>query len=560
MGLLAVVALSAQPAPVQVMGGIIGGVPTQVPGQKGRGGVPSGQPPGTISGKVINSITGQGIKRAVVNINGGGFGYQASTDGSGAFRIDNVEPLAGYFAAATCEGFEATSGNRGLAKQIAVSPSQDVKDVVVQLSPHASVSGKVIDRDGDPIENAQIWAMGYNYNAGTKILRVFGSTSTDDRGQFRLGDLQRGVYYIAVNARTVGVPAPSAQQNVHTQIPHEAYPEMFYPGVNDPTQATPLVVKPGDDVQSIDFRLAKVTAYRVRGAVAGGANGAGRGGVQAQRCYTGINTQPQNFVGMRMNPDGTFELSDATPGTYCIHASRPNQGNSMPFGSLTVEVRDRDIDNAVIQTAPGFDLSGVVSIEGTPPATMPRGNVALRSIEFGSGSNAVFAGDLSFALKSVFPIAYSVQFQQMQGLYVKSIRLGSQDVSDGRIVPAPGAPLLITLGTDPAQVDGTVQSSSSSPSGGWVIIYSAKYPGRNDLSRTTMINSTGGFTFPNLAPGDYKILALESSDPSDTQNLDLRTALERRAASVTVTGGGHQTVQVTTVSADDVEAARVKIR
>lgn len=565
LGLLSVLAVSAQTqiqiSSAQVLGGILGGVPSQAPPTPGQrmGGVPSGKPPGTISGKVINSISNQGIKRAVVNISGGGFTYQATTDASGAFHVENVEPIEGYFAIANCEGFENSAGNRGLNKPFGVQPSQDVKGIEVRMAPHASIAGKVTDRDGDPIENVLVYAMSYTYTGGARMLRVLSSGNTDDRGQFRLADVPRGVYYIAVNARNLGIPVETAQLRVHTEIPREAYPEVFYPSAPEPTQATPLVVKPGDDVQGIDFRLSKVAAFRVRGVVAGGTTaGAGRGGIQAQHCYAGVSMPQQGFLNTRANQDGTFEIADAVPGTYCINVGRP-QAN-LPFGSATVEVRDRDIDNVVIQTAPGFDMNGVVSIDGTPPATTPRVNVTLRNLDFSGATGVAMAADMSLTFKNVYPVKYGVQLPQMQGAYVKSIRLGSQDVSDGVFTAAQGAPLLITLGTDPGQIDGTVQSSNSSASGAWVALYSAKYPARNDLTRTGVVSNAGGFSFNNLAPGDYKILVLESPDAIDSQNLDLRTALERRAVSVTLTGGGHQTVQVTSVSADDVEAAKAKIR
>ena len=563
-GLILSSALAAQ-VPNQIvmtqmgpMGGLSGRFGS---GPNSPSGVPSGKPPGSVSGKVINSKTGGGIKRAVVSLFGGGFSYQAVTDGSGAFRIDNVEPLEGYTVNANCQGFDASMGPRGFTKPIGVQPSQEVKDVTVQLSPRGSISGKITDRDGDPIENAQVSALSYNYSSGIKMLHVAGNASTDDRGVFRIAELQRGTYYLAVNVIGMNVPMESPQQHVHSQLPHEAYPETFYPNVLEPSQAQPILVKPGDEVTGMDLKLAKVGAFHIRGNVVNqGAERGGRGGVQAQRCYDGNPIQQQRFAMTRAQPDGTFDVMDAVPGTYCLTSGRPGQQN-LPYGSLTVDVRDRDIDNAVIQAAPGFELNGAVSIEGTAPTTMPRVNVSLHSFQNNGGTQANAGGDLTFVMKNVFSIPYQIQASaQAQGLYVKSIHLGSQDVTDGSVTPVAGAPLLIALGTDPGEIDGTVQTSNASAAGIWIAVYSTKYPHRTDLTRTIMAPPTGSFTVPNLAPGEYKVLAMESADAGDVQNPDLRTALERNAASVTVTSSGRQTIQVTAISADDVEAARAKIR
>ena len=161
--------------------------------------------PAASPAKSSTRLQGRPSNRAVVTSisGGGGFSHEAVTDGSGYYRIDNVEPGDGYIPSASCQGFEPSAGARGVAKPVSVQPQQDVKDVVVQLSPHASISGKVMDRDGDPLENANVTAMGYSYNGGVKMLRVFQSASTDDRGQYRIADLQRGTYYISVTARSM---------------------------------------------------------------------------------------------------------------------------------------------------------------------------------------------------------------------------------------------------------------------------------------------------------------------------------------------------------------------
>ena len=383
---------------------------------------PSGKPPGSISGKVVNSVTGQGIKRAVVNVFGGsGFSYEATTDASGAYRIDNVEPGDGYVASGSCQGFEPSAGSRGLTKPLSVQSQQDVKDVVVQLSPHASVSGKVLDRDGDPVQNANVTALGYDYNGGGKMLRVYQSSNTDDRGQFRIADLQRGTYYIAVTVIGNNVPIDSPQQRVHSQMPHETYPEVFYPNVADPSQATPVQLKPGDDVAGIDFRIAKVPAFSIRGSVANQQTGQGRGGVQVQRAYTGTAVQQQRYIAVRVQPDGTFIVPDAEPGSYLISSGQPG-GQNMPYGNVTVEVRDRDIDNVSIPVAPGFDINGVITIEGTPPTATPRINIGLRNVQNRGNAQTNAGADLTFSLKNVFSMPYLISVNgAMQGLYVKSI-------------------------------------------------------------------------------------------------------------------------------------------
>lgn len=70
---------------------------------------------GTISGRVTDAATGQGIRGAIVSVRGGAIAMGAETDGRGAYRVPNL-PVARYAVEAVMLGY--TSGSADVAMRI----------------------------------------------------------------------------------------------------------------------------------------------------------------------------------------------------------------------------------------------------------------------------------------------------------------------------------------------------------------------------------------------------------------------------------------------------------
>ncbi len=170
--------------------------------------------------------------------------------------------------------------------------------------------------------------------------------------------------------------------------------------------------------------------------------------------------------------------------------------------------------------------------------------------------------DGSFQLDGLYAGAYSFMLPQ-GALYAKSILYGSQDVSNG-VIPSlqPGAALTIVMGTDPGEIDGTVQPGSVE-AGAPVLVAALPedaYAARTDMQRLAPIAAGGNFALTNVPPGNYKVFALETDDFSEILNRDLMKLLEGKATSVTVHASGHEQVSVTAIPGSEVEEARGKVK
>ncbi len=83
--------------------------------------------PGSVSGKVVNSVTGQAVKKAVVTLRSATGQNSAVTvsDQSGKFHIDNVTPDR-YTATAQAAGYsENTRGSRPEALSRCIRAARD---------------------------------------------------------------------------------------------------------------------------------------------------------------------------------------------------------------------------------------------------------------------------------------------------------------------------------------------------------------------------------------------------------------------------------------------------
>ena len=130
---------------------------------------PQAQTPSSIEGIVVRAGTSTPIARARVNIGS----TQALTDESGRFSFKNLR-AGKYRLSASRDGYmPAQYGERARGAQgneITLSAGQEVKDILVPLTPKGAISGRLYDRYGDPVTNAIVQALKYTYQDAPPIL------------------------------------------------------------------------------------------------------------------------------------------------------------------------------------------------------------------------------------------------------------------------------------------------------------------------------------------------------------------------------------------------------
>ena len=158
----------------------------------------------SISGRVLDS-SGDPIGKVVLSLRSsppelalGGPPVQSAKDGS--FSFSGLPP-GRYRIEADHPAYAAQS----FPTLFSLAGGQKVTGVDIVLEPRAVLSGRLSDIDGEPLQGIPVVAYRLSYPEGRRRLSVVQSNVTDDRGVFRLADLQAGRYYLAANRYPPGV-------------------------------------------------------------------------------------------------------------------------------------------------------------------------------------------------------------------------------------------------------------------------------------------------------------------------------------------------------------------
>src|SRR5437867_3049020 len=279
---------------------------------------------GSIAGYVVKMGTAEPISKAIVTIAqvnaGRGQSFTATTTAGGQFAFQNLEP-GQYRLSASRNGYVrmeygARSPNRS-GLPITLSAGQKLTDVAVQLMPAGTITGRVFDRDGEPLANVTVEELKYSYQEGQRVMNVVQTSRTNDLGEYRLFWLQPGQYFVSATPQdgqrgailnALAVAGPGIAGNIADIIanrgggagrgggrgntgagqrgataqpptpdpaapslpddqPGEGYVPVYYPGTTDAQSAAPINLPPGIVFSGVDLTVAQVRTLRVQGQV-----------------------------------------------------------------------------------------------------------------------------------------------------------------------------------------------------------------------------------------------------------------------------------------------------
>ncbi len=494
----------------------------------------------SLEGKISHAITGEPVKKVSVILSRRGKNTTAETDEKGAFSFDNLEP-GRYTLVAQKNGFApgayGARGNSMAGTPLNLSAGQQMKGLNWKLLPNAVITGKVLDADGEPIQNAMVMPMIAAYEKGRKMWAPAGQGMTNDQGEYRVANLKAGKYIVMasnlVNNLTgsmTGAAAKPAEDK-----PEPAYITTYYPSVADQETASPVEVGVGGEVGRIDIHLVKVDSFRVKGRW-------DNAPTQGKMTLVVLTPKGSGILGMlsanraQLNPDGSFEFRGVPPGEYMLSAT---QDFLSPMGAqMPVQVKDRHLSGLIMQTMAPIDLSGSLALEGkgSDRIDLKQLGARLAPVDFILLNPPKASADESgkFTFKGVSPARYEVRTDDGSAqLYIKSVKYGDHEVDDGGIDLSAGAvgPIQITLSTEGAEVKGTVTGEDGNAMAGVSVVL---VPDSRRISQfhNAVSDQKGAFDFTNLPPGDYKLLAWEELEPNQFQNPEFLAKYIARAETV----------------------------
>lgn len=528
-------------------GGGFGGPGGGPQGRGGQGGVGRGrgnQVQGTsaIRGLVTAADSSTPLRRAQVSAVAADIraSRAATTDGNGRFELLDL-PAGRWTLTASKGGFVSQQyGQRRSFESVEpIDLGEGARFTAnFRLARGGVITGRISDEYGDALTGARVEVLRSQMTQGRRRLTPVSMTSqTDDTGAFRVFGLAPGEYYVA--ARMQPTPPDSRDAGPVTFAP------TYFPGTGNVAEAQPIKIEAATEQSGINFTLVPVRSVRVSGTAVDSS------GAPVQAMVSLTTTSPtQGSFGISANgrarPDGTFTISNVSPGDYTLDATTARGGaaNAAPeVASLPLTVGSEDVNGISVVTSKGATIRGAVSTDGG--ARLAVGiQASVQSVGGGGLRGNGFVAQVSNT--GTFEVAglagsYVLRIDRVpDGWTVKSITLNGRDAMD---VPfdVRGSDQLVArvVLTDRInEVTGTVRSGDQAVTSASVVVFPenpALWPFPSRRVRTTRVDSTGLFRIRGLPAGErYLAVAVDYLEQGEFQDPDFLQSMKARATAITL--------------------------
>jgi hypothetical protein len=484
--------------------------------------------------------------------------FSGLTDVGGRFEVQGIEPgryrlrviRNGYV---TQEYGQRTPNDPGAI--LALSPGQDLRELLFRLLPAAVIAGRIQNENGDALPWVRVSALRATYLRGKRTLSSEETVVTNDLGEYRLFGLRPGRYFLCATYRP-GQRLEANEEDEDTEgMGKSGYVPTYYPGTPDPAKATALTIKTGDEIPFMDLLLEPTTVYSIRGRVNNFGLRRNANGVililEARSSGLGWSVPARQAIVDK--PEGAFEIQNVLPGSYTLSAFLFDEGRRYQ-ARQSVDITNIDAEGIQLTPQPGLDIRGQVVWDPKPSLEKDALILNVRPAEstFQFGAQARVAPNGAFSLRDLPESLYRLSSTgQSQDCYLKSIRYAGMEISDDEfnVIRGTQATLEVTISSRGAHVQGMVKDADGLPAAGvWVVLVPAEAH-RNEFhlfkQRTT--DQYGRFDFRGIAPGDYKLFSWEQVEQHTWEDPDFLRAFELRGESISFQEGDGKSIDLVAI-------------
>jgi hypothetical protein len=505
----------------------------------------------TITGNVVNEITGEAIPRAMVTLHGSPMRY-AFSDSNGTFAIEGVS-AGRYSISAQKPGYFGSQERRSSGSVQSVEVGTNTDSVTLKLTQESIIFGRLTDPNGQPIESVNVRLAQRILRNGVWRTEPRNSTSSDDDGAYRFANLQPGSYYVSA-----GPDVPQRETLFfEDKTSRTGWPAIYYPQAPDAASAAPIRVTSGQQVQA-DMVMARAPLYSVSGVVTGFVPGEGVA-LQVQNSsgdMVGVGTQFRRDT-------GEFEIH-LPAGSYRIKAFSHVDGQEML--SLIRIMLEKDLNQVhlVLQPAAFMPIHARLDdrLQGTSQPGRSRGvipsrdafdappvSVHLVSIDPGGADvysvNRGTQGSRTLSVGSVEPGRYTADVSAYGGWYVESAQCGNTNLLSEDLVVTAGnsCTLEISLRNDGGSLNAKVEGASSAAGMALLVPARGRAQPRSIRFYTVGDSHEVQMTLDGIAPGEYLIYPFDDPEGVEYSNPEVLRSYSSQATAVTISPG--QTTKVT---------------
>jgi len=514
--------------------------------------------PHTVRGTVVNSVTGEPIARALVQLGGE---FATLTDHEGRFEFTGVEqsgipPWAmkpGYFQARNwgSVGFHVGSDLAG---------NSDDEALVVKLVPEVIISGTVTGQEGEPLSGIPVHLKVLAVSDGISRWSEREGTTTNSEGQYRFYDLEAGKYAVATGFHTEGLA--DADSSI-------AYVPARFPAKAETQDASAMTLSAGDR-REVNLSPAVEKLYPVAGVV----SGYGESRIVVFRAETPDDEEISSASRFSAR---TGEFHMMLPGGNCVLTATAFLQPQVLQGRLTLTVP--------------IGQQKLVSIALEPPATIPveveeqavnqpadgttvqpsGGTINLINADPNGSFAPLFAAPLRHGdgfelptgaglrqIEGVTPGRYRLMYSAQSPWYVSSAVCGGIDLTHEELTIAGGAAgcsIRVVFRNDSGSLHATLRDSgenglnNAASNGARTFVYALPI---GDLARHVVaLNRSGAdFSSEGVAPGRYVILALDHPQELAYRDPEALRRYEGLGQEVVVSANGKADAEIGVVHGD----------
>jgi hypothetical protein len=374
---------------------------------------------GVVFGQVTEGDSNRPVAGAIVSLNLQGSTLRVMADAQGRFGFRDL-PAGRFVLTTTRPGWVDGSYGRtrpgGPTLPLGLADGERVSGVTIPMWRFAAIAGSVADQSGDPLVGVPVRVLRRSVVGGRVTLTQASQDSTDDRGQYRVGNLSPGEYIVAVPLQPQATDLPMfmgdagmTRDVLVTRVAAEAsmaggggnfvffndstgnrpagldeegrplsYVTTFYPNVASSARAAVINVESGDDRTGIDFQLKGVPTAQLSGTAMGPDGAAANTTVTLVPSESDASAITLETFTANSDAQGRFTFPAVPPGQYILRASRTPrvamapQVQEIQQGGATMVIRTMsNAGGAQLPTDPVLWAEMPISIAGREPTDVP---------------------------------------------------------------------------------------------------------------------------------------------------------------------------------------------
>jgi hypothetical protein len=272
--------------------------------------------------------------------------------------------------------------------------------------------------------------------------------------------------------------------------------------------------------------------------------------------------------------NGVFDIPGLGSGSYSLAVNYSSDGVTRTAIS-TIDVNESNVDGVQLVVTSGTGLPGHIVFEGATTAGSNLDSTAMAVSLYPDDPtlSAYYARsikDNAFVLNGVQPGRYRVSISPilsgpgfppystfavppaLQDVYVKSIRIGTEDALNGGVLIGSSfrGEVEIVLGANGGAIDGVVIDSRQQSAPNAVVVLMPDAPAlrrRTDLYKSTNTDESGRFILRGISPGSYKLFSWDSANEGVWFDPDFLRPMEARGRVVGISEGKNASIQLSVI-------------